>query len=120
MTQEFVVRSVGMIRSTLRSRDEAPRQGGEGAPDAWLDIDPRFAPALSRITPGDDLIIVTWLHQANRDVLEVRPRDDLKNPLTGGRPLRGLADRDAAGTQGLTSPRSLLRLAKGAGQARLS
>ena len=83
MTQEFVVRSVGMIRSTLRSRDEAPRQGGEGAPDAWLDIDPRFAPALSRITLGDDLIIVTWLHQANRDVLEVHPRDDLKNPLTG-------------------------------------
>jgi tRNA-Thr(GGU) m(6)t(6)A37 methyltransferase TsaA len=83
MPQDYVLQPVGFIRSTLRSPDEAPRQGAEGAPDAWLDIDPRFARALSGIVSGDDLIVVTWLHQANRDVLEVHPRGDMKNPLTG-------------------------------------
>jgi tRNA-Thr(GGU) m(6)t(6)A37 methyltransferase TsaA len=78
-----MLQPVGSIRSTLRSPDEAPRQGNEGAPDAWLEIDPRFARALSGIAAGDHLIVVTWLHQADRNLLEVHPRGDISNPLTG-------------------------------------
>jgi tRNA-Thr(GGU) m(6)t(6)A37 methyltransferase TsaA len=74
---------VGHIRSTLRSRAAAPRQGSEGAPDAWLEVEPQFAPALSGIEAGDHLVIVTWLHQADRAVLETHPRNDPGVPLTG-------------------------------------
>jgi tRNA-Thr(GGU) m(6)t(6)A37 methyltransferase TsaA len=79
----YSLKKIGQIRSTLKSTHEAPRQGSEGAPDAWLDIDPEFVPALNGISVGDELIIITWLHQANREVLEVYPRGDLNNPLTG-------------------------------------
>jgi tRNA-Thr(GGU) m(6)t(6)A37 methyltransferase TsaA len=77
------LRVVGFIRSTLRSLSDAPRQGAEGAPDAWLEVKPKFARALHRLAAGDELWVVTWLHQADRDVLEVHPRDDPSAPLTG-------------------------------------
>lgn len=80
---EYRLRPVGYIRSTLRALDEAPRQGAEGAPDAWLEIDRAFARALHGIEVGDDLIVITWLHRANREILEVHPRDDPRNPITG-------------------------------------
>jgi tRNA-Thr(GGU) m(6)t(6)A37 methyltransferase TsaA len=86
MTQDedaFIIRPVGVVRSALTSREDAPRQGDEGAPDAWLEIDPALARGLSRIAPGDDLILLTWFHLADRDVLEVHPRDDPDTPLTG-------------------------------------
>jgi tRNA-Thr(GGU) m(6)t(6)A37 methyltransferase TsaA len=72
---------IGTIRSALRALDEAPRQGDEGAPDAWLDVDPAFARALSGLAAGDEVIIITWLHRSNRDVLH--PRGDPRNPLAG-------------------------------------
>ena len=74
---------MGHIRSALRSLDEAPLQGSEGAPDAWLELRPDFSQALSGITAGDQLLVFTWLHRATRDVLEVHPRDDPRNPLAG-------------------------------------
>ena len=74
---------VGEIRSTLRDRAQAPRQGIEGAPDAWLEVRPELAPALSGISAGDDLLVVTWLHRADRSVLEVHPRDDPAAALAG-------------------------------------
>ena len=74
---------IGHIRSTVRSLASAPRQGSEGAPDAWLDIDPAFVPALHGIAVGDALVIVTWLHLADREVLEVHPRGDPEVPLAG-------------------------------------
>src|SRR5262245_12831720 len=77
------VRPVGMIRSTLKDRSGAPRQGREGAPDAWLEIRPAFADALEGIAKGDAIIVVTWLHRARRDVLQVHPRGDLRRPLAG-------------------------------------
>ena len=83
MREEFTLRPIGHIRSTLRALEEAPRQGSEGAPDAWLELDPTFARGLLGIAPGDDAIVVTWLHRADRSVLEVHPRGDLKNPLAG-------------------------------------
>jgi tRNA-Thr(GGU) m(6)t(6)A37 methyltransferase TsaA len=83
LTEEYSLRPIGHIRSTLRALDEAPRQGSEGAPDAWLEVDPAFARALLGIAAGDEVIVITWLHRANREVLETHPRNDLRNPLAG-------------------------------------
>ena len=58
-------------------------QGDEGAPDAWLDISRQATPGLMGIEPGDELFILTWLHVAGRDVLQVHPRGDLNRPLAG-------------------------------------
>lgn len=74
---------VGVIRSVLASRHGAPRQGDEGAPDAWLDVRAPFAKALDGIAAGDEILVITWLHRAVRDVLKVRPRGDMARPLTG-------------------------------------
>ena len=74
---------IGVVRSTLRDRRDAPRQAVEGAPEATLEIDPEFAPALDKVAPGTELIVVTWLHEADRTVLQVHPRDDERVPLTG-------------------------------------
>lgn len=81
--EEYVLYPIGHIRSTLRALAEAPRQGSEGAPDAWLEVNPAFARGLFGIVTGHDVIVVTWLHRADRNVLEVHPRDDPANPLTG-------------------------------------
>jgi tRNA-Thr(GGU) m(6)t(6)A37 methyltransferase TsaA len=78
----YSVRSIGIIRSALRTTSEAPKQGSEGAPDAWLEVEPAFADALLGIEAGDELVI-TWFHRADRDVLQVRPRRNPANPLTG-------------------------------------
>jgi tRNA-Thr(GGU) m(6)t(6)A37 methyltransferase TsaA len=77
------LRPIGVIRSTLKSRKNAPRQGSEGAPDAWLDIHPWATDALHLLAPGDEIIVITWFHRARRDVFQVHPRSDLSNPLTG-------------------------------------
>ena len=74
---------IGVIRSTIRTRAEAPKQGSEGAPDAWLEVHSFAAQGLDGLQPGDELIILTWLHQANRDVLKVHPRSDPFRRLTG-------------------------------------
>ena len=58
-------------------------QGSEGTPDAWLEVDPAFARGLSRIAAGDQLVVITWLHRADREVLEVHPRSDPAAPLSG-------------------------------------
>jgi tRNA-Thr(GGU) m(6)t(6)A37 methyltransferase TsaA len=79
----FLLQPVGYIRSTVRTRREAPCQGREGAPDATIDLDPAYAPGLLGISPGSDVIVITWLHQADRDVLQVHPRRNPSNPLTG-------------------------------------
>jgi tRNA-Thr(GGU) m(6)t(6)A37 methyltransferase TsaA len=81
--EEYLLQPIGYIRSTLQTRKEAPCQGAEGAPDAWLDVLPAFAPGLLGLAPGHDVIVVTWLHRANREVLEVHPRRNPANPLTG-------------------------------------
>lgn len=83
MTNEFTLQPIGHIRSPIRDLVDAPRQGFEGAPDAWLDIDPAFERGLHRIEEGDDIIIVSWLHQANRHELETHPRSDPSLPLAG-------------------------------------
>jgi tRNA-Thr(GGU) m(6)t(6)A37 methyltransferase TsaA len=77
------LRSVGVIRSVLTNRHEAPKQGFEGAPDAWLEIHGWARDGLLGIAVGDNLIVITWLHQGRRDTLQVHPRGNPKNPLTG-------------------------------------
>jgi len=80
---EYTLRPIGFLRSVLRSLAEAPRQGSEGAPDAWLDIDPGLARATASIAAGDELIIITWLDRGDRSVQETHPRNDPTIPLTG-------------------------------------
>lgn len=80
---EAWLRPVGVIRSVLRARRGAPKQGAEGAPDAWLEMHPWAARGLRGLAVGDEIIVITWLHRARRDVLRVHPRDDARNPLTG-------------------------------------
>ena len=67
----------------LRDLPDAPCQAFEGAPPASLEIKPEFRPALERVTSGTELIVVTWLHQADRGVLQTHPRGDKRIPLTG-------------------------------------
>ncbi len=83
METTYTIEPIGIIRSELVSRDEAPRQGDEGAPEAWLELVPSVARGLVGITVGDELLVLTWLHLAQRDVLQVHPRDDINRPLTG-------------------------------------
>jgi tRNA-Thr(GGU) m(6)t(6)A37 methyltransferase TsaA len=78
-----VLRPIGVIRSALKQRAGAPRQGSEGAPDAWLEVRSWAATALEGLAVGDHIIAITWLHRARRDVLKVRPRSDPRNALTG-------------------------------------
>jgi tRNA-Thr(GGU) m(6)t(6)A37 methyltransferase TsaA len=77
------VRPIAVIRSVLKTRREAPKQGSEGAPDAWLEVSPFAAPGLEGLVVGSEIIVVTWLHRARRDILRVYPRSDRRRPLTG-------------------------------------
>ena len=77
------LRPIGVIRSKLKERSKAPKQGSEGAPDVWLEVHPFARPALDGVAVGDELIILTWLHRAHRDTLKVYPRSDPSRRLTG-------------------------------------
>jgi len=81
--RSFSIRPIGYVRSPLTSRDEAPRQGSEGAPDAWLELDESLRTGLNGIEVGDELIVLTWFHESRRDVLKLHPRGDPKLPLSG-------------------------------------
>jgi tRNA-Thr(GGU) m(6)t(6)A37 methyltransferase TsaA len=80
---DFVLKPMGVVRSPFRDRADAPRQGSEGAPDAWIVLEPAFADALPGVAVGDELVVLTWLHLADREILQVHPRDDESRPLTG-------------------------------------
>jgi tRNA-Thr(GGU) m(6)t(6)A37 methyltransferase TsaA len=77
------LRPIGVIRSKLKERSQAPKQGSEGAPDAWIEVQPFAARALDGVAVGDELVVLTWLHRADRDTFKVRPRSDPKRRLTG-------------------------------------
>ena len=79
----FDVRPIGRVESVLVDRHDAPRQGGEGAPDAWLVFEPDLADALRDVRVGDEMLLITWLHRADRSVLVTRPRGDANRPETG-------------------------------------
>jgi tRNA-Thr(GGU) m(6)t(6)A37 methyltransferase TsaA len=74
---------LGFLHSPLKDRGEAPNQGREGAPDAWLEVHASVAEGLEGIAVGDELIVITWLHKAQRDILKTHPRNDETRPLAG-------------------------------------
>ena len=72
----LTLRQIGQVESVLADRGDAPRQPDEGAPDAWLVLEPAYAAALDGISPGDDLVVVTWLDRADRGpwpCLDIKP-----------------------------------------------
>jgi tRNA-Thr(GGU) m(6)t(6)A37 methyltransferase TsaA len=77
------LRAIGRVSSPLADPAEAPKQGDEGAPQAVLEISPRFIRGLEGIAVNDEVFVLTWLDRADREVLSVHPRDDLSNPETG-------------------------------------
>jgi len=79
----FVVKPIGRVESTLADRSQAPKQGDEGAPDAWLSFDPEYLDGLRDLQQGSEVLILTWLDRAGRDVLRVHPRDDDSRAMRG-------------------------------------
>jgi tRNA-Thr(GGU) m(6)t(6)A37 methyltransferase TsaA len=78
-----VLKPIGVVRSLLHRREDAPRQGSEGAPDAEIELNPAVLEALHGVEVGQEILVLTWLHQARRDVLQVHPRSEPENPLQG-------------------------------------
>ncbi len=83
MTTCYEIRPIGYVESPLVDRATAPKQGFEGAPQAWLVFDPEVAEGLRDLAAGAEVFVMTWLHQARRDVLAAHPRGDPANPETG-------------------------------------
>lgn len=79
----FAIRPIGHVESPLTSMADAPRQGDEGAPNAYLILDSEVHAGLDGIAVGDEIIVLTWLHEADRRVLTVHPRGDLTRPEQG-------------------------------------
>lgn len=82
-SSRYEVEPIGFVHSELTRLEDAPMQGDEGVPEAWLELTPLASPGLMGIQPGDQLLVLTWLHLAQRDVLQVHPRGDRNRPLTG-------------------------------------
>jgi tRNA-Thr(GGU) m(6)t(6)A37 methyltransferase TsaA len=83
MDEPFALRSIGVVESSLTDPAAAPKQGREGAPEASLVFDGDVLDGLDGIRVGDEVLVLTWLDRARRDVLRVHPRDDLANPEQG-------------------------------------
>ncbi len=79
----FQLTPIGTVESPLTDLTAAPKQGDEGAPDAWIVVTPAVADALAGVEPGDELIVLSWLDRADRDVLRVHPRGDTSRPQQG-------------------------------------
>lgn len=79
----YELRPIGWVESPLVDREAAPKQGGEGSPEAWLVFEPEVGEAMRDLQPGTDVLVLTWLDRADRGVLRVHPRDDPANPEQG-------------------------------------
>jgi len=79
----FELKVIGRVESGLKDLESAPRQSDEGAPEAWLVFEPEMLEGLRSLRPGDEVIVLTWLDRARRDVLSVHPRGDLSRPAEG-------------------------------------
>ena len=79
----YDVVAIGRVESPLTDKATAPKQGHEGSPDAWLVFEPAVLEGLDGIAAGDEVILLTWLDRADRDVLRVHPRGDVANPIQG-------------------------------------
>jgi tRNA-Thr(GGU) m(6)t(6)A37 methyltransferase TsaA len=83
MNDAYAVRPVGVVRSAIKTREQAPKQGCEGGVDAWLEMDPKFLLALDGIETGSEILVITWFHLSRRDLLKLHPRGDPNLALTG-------------------------------------
>jgi tRNA (Thr-GGU) A37 N-methylase len=81
--EQYAARSIGVVRSGLADRADAPRQPDEGAPRADVVLDDDLVEALRGIGPGDRIELLTWLHLADRSTLTTHPRGDESRPLAG-------------------------------------
>jgi tRNA-Thr(GGU) m(6)t(6)A37 methyltransferase TsaA len=79
----FDVKAIGRVESPLTDLEAAPRQADEGAPDAWLVFEPEMLEGLRSVRPGDEVIVITWLDRARRDVLSMHPRGDTSRAQEG-------------------------------------
>src|SRR5437868_4050345 len=82
-SERYELLPIGWVESPLVQRAQAPRQGDEGAPPAWLVFEPRMAEGIRDLQVGDHVIVITWLDRARRDVLSTVPRDDPDRPMLG-------------------------------------
>lgn len=82
-SEPIELRAIGAVRSAVRDPREAARQPDEGAPPARIQLDPAYVAGLHGLSAGDAVIVLTWLHLADRDVLSTRPRDDVRRPVVG-------------------------------------
>lgn len=81
--KEYAVKPIGFIRSPIKNRKDAPRFYTEGAPNAVLELIPKYRDGLDQMKVGDEVIVITWLHRTHRRILKVHPRGDSSRPLTG-------------------------------------
>lgn len=81
--KSFEVKTIGRVESPLTDLASAPRQADEGAPEAWLVFEPEMLEGLQSLRPGDEVLVLTWLDRAQRDVLSVHPRGDISRPREG-------------------------------------
>jgi len=79
----FALRAIATVRSPLADLAAAPKQAHEGAPEAWLVFEPDVLDGLEGLSVGDEVVVLTWLHMADREVLRVHPRGDVANPMQG-------------------------------------
>ncbi len=79
----FQLRQIGIIRSELKDIDDCPHQESEDAPEAWIEVDPAYSDALEGLEAGAEILVLTWLHLADRSTLRVHPRGNPENPMRG-------------------------------------
>jgi len=79
----FQLRQIGIVRSALKDIHDCPCQESEGAPGAWIEIEPQYSEALDGLEVGDDIMVMTWMHLADRSILKVHPRGNRENPMKG-------------------------------------
>ncbi len=101
---EFLVHPIGYVRSSLTDLSQCPNQGREGAPEAWIELDPAYGEGLMGMEPGAEIIILTWMHLADRMTLQVHPQKNLNKPIRG---VFGTRSSDRPNPIGCTKSRSL-------------
>ncbi len=83
MEPTLVLNPIGHVESKLTDPAQAPKQGNENAPEAWLVFEPTMRDAFADLEEGEEILVLTWLDRANRQLLRVHPRDDLTRPAIG-------------------------------------
>ena len=111
--ETYQVRPIGWVESTLVDPADAPNQGHQGAPDAWLVINPEVREGIRDLQVGSDILVLTWLHQARRDELATRPGDDPTGPERGVFSTRSPARPNPVGLHRATDRRDRGRQAPG-------